>query len=399
MPVHDLVFTYDFPPVGGGISRWIEEMARRYPPGTLRVSTGSMPGQEAIDCAFPNPVDRIAVSSHRLKTLRGRLAWRRRAGMLASDPMARFSWCGSLRPAGYPARHAWKRYGVPYGVLVHGGDLLRFVRRIRHSALKRATYRALFQPARVIAANSRWTADCCRALLHDLQLDAVADRITVVPLGTDPLRFRADPGGAAAFRARCGLPEATWLVTVARLVPHKGIDTAIRVVAELALRHPRLRYAVVGRGPLRQELQELSARLGVGDRVHFLDSVGDDELAAAYSIGSVYLGLSRENERDVEGFGISLSEAAACGLPVVAARAGGIPDTVDDGITGLLSPPEDVSAAARAVETLLADPALAAGLGAAGRVQVERFFNWDRVVRHMRELAETHGRKEQSARG
>jgi len=121
--------------------------------------------------------------------------------------------------------------------------------------------------------------------------------------------------------------------------------------------------------------------------VRFLGLVGDQDLPAVYNLGSVYLGMSRRVGRmDVEGFGISLVEASACGLPVVAGNSGGIPDAVRDGETGILVPPEDPAALADAVCRVLADRGFATQLGQNGRRAVETHFNWDRVVRDLRAI-------------
>jgi phosphatidylinositol alpha-1,6-mannosyltransferase len=370
----------------------MEELARGYPPGTLRVSTGTMPDQEEIDAALPNPVDRVGIPSSRLKTMQGLLLWSRRAGTLARDPAARFSWCGNLRPAAYPAKWAWERSGLPYGILVHGGDVLQLGPKLARSRLKRRTWRPILNSAATFVANSNWTADRLRGLLADLELDAALSRVRVVPLGTDPDRFAPAPQAAAAFRSQRGLPEGRWLVTVARLVPHKGIDTAIEVMAHLAAEHPDLHYAVIGRGTHEGALRALAEELGVADRVHLLTDVSDADLPAAYAMGDIYLGLSRESGLDAEGFGIALLEAAATGLPVVAGASGGIADAVAAGETGILVDPLDVEGAADTVRHLLADQVLAQGLGAAGRVRVQQRFTWARVVADLRAIAAELGR-------
>jgi len=101
----------------------------------------------------------------------------------------------------------------------------------------------------------------------------------------------------------------------------------------------------------------------------------------------VYVGASRRAERiGVEGFGLALVEASACGLPVVAGNSGGVPDAVRDGETGFLVPAEDPAAFADAISRLLGDPGLARRVGAAGRHAVETYFNWDRVVRDLRAI-------------
>ena len=269
----------------------------------------------------------------------------------------------------------------------------RFARRSARSRFKRRSYRSLLRSAAVFIAPSQWTAVECRKLLQELELPDAAERVRVVPLGTDPDRFRPDPAAAEAFRLRRGLPDGPWLVTVARLVPHKGIDSGIRLLAALSAQYPHLRYLVVGRGPFEAELRRLAESLGVADRVHILSDVTDAELPAAYAFGDIYLGLSRPDGLDIEGFGISLVEAAACGLPVVAGASGGIADAVADGESGMLVDPQDVGAATAAVQQLLGCPALAQKLGAAGRDRVLRGFTWERVVNELRGIAVELGRK------
>ena len=184
----------------------------------------------------------------------------------------------------------------------------------------------------------------------------------------------------APVRARYGLTEGRWLLSVARLARHKGIDTALQALARLRDQYPDLRYAVVGSGEELDALEALAAQLGVGDRVRFLTDVPDRDLPAIYNCAEVYLGVSRLMEQRVEGFGISIAEASACGLPVVAGRSGGIPEAVRDGETGLLVDAESADAVCDALRLLLGDPALRARLGQTGRHAVETYYNWDRVA-------------------
>jgi len=176
-------------------------------------------------------------------------------------------------------------------------------------------------------------------------------------------------------------------VTVARLEKHKGIDTVLEALPTIAERAPDVRYAVAGGGPERESLERLAHKLGVADRVRFLGQVSERDLPALYNLATVYVGASRRGERiGVEGFGIALVEASACGVPVVGGNSGGVPDAVRDGETGFLVPPEEPAAVVEAVCRLLDDPALARRLGAAGRRAVETYYNWDRVVRDIRAI-------------
>jgi phosphatidylinositol alpha-1,6-mannosyltransferase len=172
------------------------------------------------------------------------------------------------------------------------------------------------------------------------------------------------------------------MLTAARLVPHKGQDVALQALARLATDFPSLRYVVVGDGPDGSRLERLARELGVAGRVVFAGVLSDDDLADAYATATVYVGLSRVDDRvNVEGFGISFIEAAACGVPSVAGDSGGVRSAVRDGETGLVVPPTDADEVVRALRLLLDDTAMRRRLGACGRRLVETHYNWDRVAR------------------
>jgi phosphatidyl-myo-inositol dimannoside synthase len=393
-----LLLTYDFPPIGGGIARWMAELARRYPAGSLVVSTGQQGDASEVDAGFPNRVDRLSIPSRRLRTIQGILLWSRRVAVLARSTDAEFIWCGNIKPAAYPAKWTMERTGTPFGILLHGGDLLILQHQVHQSAIRRKTAAALLSSAAVLVANSEWTRDRCLTLLSELDIDATPDRVRVVPLGADHEFFR--PGlDTREVRARYGLGEGRWLLSVARLSRHKGIDTALQALARLRSRYPDLRYAVVGTGEEHESLAAEARELGVADRVRFLTDVPDRDLPALYNTAEVYLGVSRLMEQRVEGFGISLAEASACGVPVVAGRSGGIPAAVRDGETGLLVDAERPEAVAEALAGLLDDAALRARLGAAGRRAVESHYNWDRVTRDLVRIGRELGSAAKQAAG
>jgi phosphatidylinositol alpha-1,6-mannosyltransferase len=374
-----LLLAYDFPPLGGGIARWMGELAARYPAGSLVVSTGRVNGSGPVDVQFPNVIDRLPVPSRRLRAAPGLVRWSVRAAALAKAIHPEFIWCGNIKPAAYPASWIKYRTGIPYGVLVHGGDLLIVQRQAARSTLKRRVIRALLGQAAVVVANSQWTRDLCRGLLEELQIQRDSAMVRTVPLGSDPVLFR--PGlDQTRSRSRYDMGGRKWLLSVARLTRHKGIDIGIRVLAMLRNLYPDLGYAVVGSGSELATLQSLARELGVEDRVRFLGSVPDNQLPAVYNTGTIYLGLSRLMQDRVEGFGISLSEAAASGLPAVGSRTGGITEAVRDGETGLLVDPDNIEEVCRAVRTLLDNPERAREMGAAGRRAVETYYNWDRVA-------------------
>jgi len=226
--------------------------------------------------------------------------------------------------------------------------------------------------------------------MEQLGIPAAPYQVRTIPLGTDP-NFFAPGLDTAEVRARYRFDHRRWLLSVARLVPYKGIDSGLGVLAQLAGSHPDLGYLIVGSGQQLGELRSMARRLELDGRVKFLTDVPDRDLPALYNCAEVYLGLTRATELDVEGFGISLVEASACGVPVVAARTGGIPDAVREGETGLLVDPTGPEPAAAAVARLLDDRTLARRLGNGGRRAVESYYNWDRVTSEMIAIGEELG--------
>jgi glycosyltransferase involved in cell wall biosynthesis len=159
------------------------------------------------------------------------------------------------------------------------------------------------------------------------------------------------------------------LLAVCRLEAQKGLDTAVRALAEV----PQATLLVLGEGPDRAALELLAASLGVRERVLLPGRVGD--VAALYAQADVVVHPARW-----EGFGLAMLEGMLASRPIVAARAGSAPELVDDGRTGLLVPVDDSQALAEAVSSLLADPARAAAMGAAGLERARAEFSVARMA-------------------
>lgn len=219
------------------------------------------------------------------------------------------------------------------------------------------------------AAADRVLATCRDEVDELLALGAPPDRVEIVPCGVDTVAFRPAPRTAAAHRR---------VVVVARLVPRKGVDTALAALAEL----PGTELVVAGGpdgaafdgDPEVRRLRALADALGVGGRVRLIGPVPHARVPALLATADVVACVP-----EYEPFGMVALEAMACGVPVVASAVGGLADTVLDGVTGRLVPPGSPAAVAAAVRELL-DPALAAGTGAAGRRRVLATYGWDRVA-------------------
>lgn len=161
------------------------------------------------------------------------------------------------------------------------------------------------------------------------------------------------------------------LLYVGRLQPWKGVDTAIAALPHI----PGATLLIVGDGEERSRLEQLTHTAGLSQRVQFLGALPRTELPRIYSSVDLLLATSFASET----FGISLVEAQACGLPVVATRFGGFPEVVDEGRTGLLVPPRDPQALADAVRSLLENPTQRAAMAAAAPRWAAQ-FSWPAVV-------------------
>jgi sugar transferase (PEP-CTERM/EpsH1 system associated) len=188
------------------------------------------------------------------------------------------------------------------------------------------------------------------------------DKLKIVRNGIDLNRF-----------AFSGLKAQGPAVTVARLSPEKDVANLI-CATELAAREvPDLRVEVAGQGVCFDELNRLSAEMNLADRVQFLGEV--DDVPSLLIRARMFVLPSRS-----EGIPLTVLEAMARGLPIVATRVGGLPEVVIEGETGFLVPPSDPAALAAAMVRLFRDEILGYRMGEAGRRRVEQAFDIRRMV-------------------
>ena len=382
-----LFVTQDYAPDLGGMARRHVELCRRFADGdetTMSVSTVAARDVRDFDEQESYNIYRQPFPFEHANRFSNQLRW---ASWLTSSRSPDFDvlHCGNIRPVGYAVRWANRQLRIPYLVYVYGGDLLRERKKVERSALKRRTAQSILGHASGIVAISKWTAELASDVMDQVGIETPPP-VAALDLGTDPVRFNPSRG-TGALRRRWGVGDAPVILTVARLVPHKGQDMGIRAIATLRRDFSELRYIIVGEGSDEGRLRALAKELGVSDRVGFVGVMRDDELPEAYATSTIYLGASRvDNEINVEGFGISFVEAAASGIPSVAGDSGGVRSAVRDGETGIVVPPTDSDAISDAIRSLLLNPDRRRQMGAAGRRAVETHYNWDRVARDTREF-------------
>ena len=194
-------------------------------------------------------------------------------------------------------------------------------------------------------------------------------RIRRIPSGVETARFLPNEHARQQLRTALGLlPHDIVVLTVGALTERKGHGTLFSAAYMLQERGVRLQYVVCGEGSLRPSLEAQVRTLGLQDMIHFPGFSSDipSYLAAADIFVHVPLW---------EGLGVAVIEALAAGLPVVASRVGGIPELIEDQVTGLLVPPQDAAALAVAIERLVHDPQSAKTLGTTGQTFVQAHFD------------------------
>jgi D-inositol-3-phosphate glycosyltransferase len=236
----------------------------------------------------------------------------------------------------------------------------------------------------VVACSDAITASCPAEAEQLVRLyGARPERIELVPPGVVHAFF--SPGDRAGARTALGLPQdRPVLLFVGRIQPLKGLDVAVRALAELRDRGAVL-VAVGGPSGLDGEVEAAKVRLlaeelGVDDRIRWIEPQPHYLLSTFYRAADVVLVPSRS-----ESFGLVALEAAACGTPVVAAAVGGLRTLVEDGRTGFLIETRDPAAFATATDQLLDNPSLAFAMGADAAARALT-FTWSTTAARLRRL-------------
>lgn len=353
-----LIATVDFPPARGGIQTMAREIVRRIDDFEVRLIAPDADGAAAVDAELGGRVRRVR-------------AWPGgKQGTYAAVNAAAWRQARSWKPDVALALHVLAAPGliasrVPTAVATYAVELLSpRIRPIAKAVLGRTAH---------VVAVSRFTAEA------SVSLGADRSSLSVVPTGA-PEAKPVSKDDVRAFRAQHGLGSDPVILTVARLQPHKGVDRVIRALPSLP---EATRYLVVGDGPARGDLEALARSLSVDGRVRFAGGITDAEIPLAYASADVFALLSRSldgGRGGVEGCPVSLLEASAYGLPIVAGRTGGIADAITDGETSLLVDPESMGEVIRAFSSVLTQPEAAERLGTTAKVRAETERSWAGVV-------------------
>jgi glycosyltransferase involved in cell wall biosynthesis len=285
------------------------------------------------------------------------------------DMMLHMQWTTAI-----PSMMLRRLGGIRYVVLVHGAELIDPGRLIIGWLRK-----AVLSRADAVVAGSDHTAEIVR------QLGIRCRRLEVIPYG-NPLEGESDRIGRVRTPNASRVPR---LMCMHRLVVRKG--TALLLDALAGMKQIPWTLDIIGRGAEERQLRAKVAELGLGDRVRFQPPVDEAEKIRLLSEATVFIlpSLPPISNNHVEGLGLTLLEAQSLGLPVLAARTGGIPEAVKEGLTGVLFRAGDSHDLAEKLTALLASPGQLQAMSLAGPEWVRTHFSWEKGLRRLAELMES----------
>jgi phosphatidylinositol alpha-1,6-mannosyltransferase len=370
-----LLVTNDFPPRRGGIQSYLEEFVGRLTgmgSDTLTVYAPQWKGADAYDRAAAYQVIR-----HPGTLMLPGPPVDARMRRLIADHDIDTVWFGAAAPLALLAARARQAGAARVLASTHGHEVGWSMLPVARSALRR-----IGDTTDVVTFVSRYTRGRIASAFGP---DAALEHL---PPGVDTHRFRPDPGARSELRDRYGLGRRPTVVCVSRLVPRKGQDTLIRALPSIRRRIDGAALVIVGGGPYLATLRRLAQRAGVAEQVVFTGGVPAAELPAHHALADVFAMPCRTRGAglDVEGLGIVFLEASATGVPVVAGRSGGAPETVRDGVTGLVVDGHSVDEVVDAICRILADNDAAARMGAQGRRWVAEEWDWDTHAARLSQL-------------
>ena len=342
-----LLITNDYPPRAGGIQRYLDSFISMYP-SEVRVLAPA-------DLAADDEPEHVIRGPHRFMWPTPRVVSWVRAETAAFAPDAVLF--GAPLPLSYMIKTLRRSIDVPIGVLCHGAEVtipaaFPVVRGVMVRSLRRAD---------VLFAVSQFTAEKVAALTRR------------------PVVYVGGAVDAAAFDPTRRSKKVRPVVgCVSRFVPRKRQGMLIDAVASMRSQGRDVDLLLVGQGRLEQRLRVKARRKNLP--VRFEVEVPWDKLPDLYAEMDVFCMpcRSRWAGLEAEGLGLVFLEAAAAGLPVLAGRSGGAPETVVPGRTGYVV--HDIDSVIEGVERVLDDPELAKSMGEAGRARIEQEFSWGRVV-------------------
>jgi phosphatidylinositol alpha-1,6-mannosyltransferase len=261
---------------------------------------------------------------------------------------------------------------IPYTLFLHGTDIAVALA----NKSKRKKFNKLCKEAKSIVVNSEFLKNKLLTVAENLKIVQV-----VYPCPGD-IFFNTPINELeiSLLRSRLALGGKKVIITVARMVEGKGFPHMVRMLPEILKKVPNLVWLVIGDGPKNKELFQMVQKSSLQNVVRFLGNVYPVELYKYYHLADLFVLLTHKDENHEEGWGTVFLEAAACGLPVVAGRAGGVEEAVLDGQTGIVVDVYQDQSVIPAVVKILSDQLFAKKMGLTAKERVVNYFRWENEV-------------------
>lgn len=376
-----LLLSEIFPPTKGGSGRWFWEVYTRIQQGDVVVAAGQTSAAEDFDLSTPFKTYRLPLSSTSwgLKSIVGlKFYWQifKLVRRIVKQENIEVIHCGRCIPEGFIAYLIKIFIGIPYICYVHGEDMetaatSRELSWIVNKALGGAEY---------MVCNSQNTAK----ILHGTW-NCLSSKVVVVNPGVDA-QFFIPADYSPEIRSVLGWGSRPVVLTVGRLQKRKGQDMVIKALVRVKQQIPDVLYAVVGEGSQRPLLENLVEELKLTDNVLFMSEISDENMIECYQQCNVFILPNRTVDRDIEGFGMVLVEAQACGKPVIAGDSGGTAETMLIGESGYVVDCTSVELISEKVLTLLTDETLAREMGEVGCAHVNSTLNWPALSQQAKQV-------------
>ena len=269
---------------------------------------------------------------------------------------------------------------IPYYIFAYGAELIEGDYTLRRIVRRKFDFikKSVFKRSELTFVISEHTMNIL------IQQNIPKVKLRMVHPGVDVRKFYPT-NRSIKLANNLGLKQEKIILSVSRIVPHKGHDIVIRALPEVIAKIKNVKYLIVGEGPYQQYLQQLAVNLGVSDYILFIGRVSDENLQSYYNLASIFVQISREVEVPIslEGFGITFLEASACGIPVLGGNSGGVSDAVLQGKTGFLVNPTSPKECAKFLVLLLSDNQLSKRMGTYGLQRVNKNFNLTLVTKRI----------------
>jgi len=369
-----LFFSYDFPPLEGGISRLCDEIVKQFILNKWDIKALSV--KRKVQDGFTNsiyPIETV-VAQRGLRELHS-------FQKLFSFPKDTLIITGVWYPEALLVTLAGYKNFV---VLAHGNDVMRGESTFKNKMLSTLRKWVLHR-AKLVICNSHYTEKVIKE-----QFPEVNTKVCL--LGVDEKRFSPVVNNSK-IRKFLGLPvDKKIVLTVSRINKYKAHDVVLNALSKLTTdERIKICYCIAGRGDYVESLKALAVDLGVNDCIHWFGFVDEGQLADLYRASDLFVLCTREEkeQKAVEGFGLVFLEAQACGIPVIGSNQGGIPDAITHCDGGWIIERDDVTSLTQYFVKLVEDNTMFKEEGKKARKRVEKETTWGHFSNCVFEAIET----------